>query len=168
MVAKLSEVGFLYGAAEQPAVVPLSPGCPPVNILVVDDSSTGRLKIKETLSAVGFEVLEAENVTTALSVIGKHDIAMVFSAVDLPGPSGIALLDKLNELATTSPDLQKPPIVMLTHNTDKGMRHLAKNSGAMAWVAKPFDPPAIVALANRLTSEFHMAVGRASFTLPPL
>ncbi|RYB06964.1 response regulator [Lichenibacterium ramalinae] len=59
----------------------------PLTALVVDDDAMLRMDVVAMLEDAGFLTLDAEDVDSALSVLGRHHatIALLFSDVDMPG-----------------------------------------------------------------------------------
>lgn len=58
----------------------------PIRILVVEDETFIRMDVVETLSAAGFETLEATNADEAIQMLENHrEIRLVFTDIDMPG-----------------------------------------------------------------------------------
>jgi ATP-dependent Clp protease protease subunit len=65
-----------------------------LRILIVDDHAAGRLYARAVLEAFGIACEEAESATEALVRLDlEQDFDVVFSDIDMPGLSGLALLD---------------------------------------------------------------------------
>ena len=56
--------------------------------LVVDDHPTNRLLAAALLKKLGWQVVEAENGETALTLAGQHPIRVVLLDISMPGLSG--------------------------------------------------------------------------------
>lgn len=61
-------------------------------ILVVEDDGLIRMDLVDTLSDVGFDVLDAGNADQALAILEKHNVSALLTDIDMPGSmNGIAL-----------------------------------------------------------------------------
>ncbi len=107
-----------------------------MKILVVDDSSTMRRIITNTLKQVGQEdVLEACDGKEALSSFKAHDdIDLILTDWNMPNMNG---LDFLTEVRGVNKDI---PIVMVTTEAEKGNVVVAIKAGANNYIVKPFTP----------------------------
>lgn len=71
-----------------------------LNALLVDDEPSARLELRMYLTNLCPDVHildEAENVSDAVKLIHKHKPDIVFSDIDMPGLTGLQLLDFFNE-----------------------------------------------------------------------
>lgn len=117
-------------------------------VLVIDDSETIRLKVKQVLESAGFEVISAESGAAGMAAFRKHqDVMLVLLDLNMPGISGLALLEWVRREKRS----HTPPVVMMTTATAPALMERAKHAGAAGWVIKPFDPAQLVAVAKRLT-----------------
>jgi len=101
-------------------------------ILVVEDDPLVRMPIAEYLRDCGYNVLEADDASEAVSLIdGGHDVDLVFSDIRMPG-----LMDGL-ELARwvrrTHPGL---PVLLTSGYT--GNRALERELGQGRLIGKPY------------------------------
>jgi two-component system, chemotaxis family, chemotaxis protein CheY len=117
-------------------------------ILVIDDSSTVRQQVTQTLLAAGFEVSEARNGQEGLEALRKHeDLALVLCDVNMPHMDGIEML----ALAKQDPAHADLPVVMLTTEGQPELIRRAKQAGAAGWIVKPFNPEQLIAAVRKLT-----------------
>ena len=79
-------------------------------ILAVDDSATMRQLVKMTLSRSGYEVVEADDGSTALVKASAETFDMVLSDINMPIMSGLDLVRNLRKLA----QYKFTPIVLVT------------------------------------------------------
>lgn len=104
-------------------------------IMIVDDSSTIRNVIKNTLVA-NYAVCEADDGVNALAAIpGENPIALFLLDVNMPNMDGLTLLEEIRKL----PEHAQTPIIMLTTETKDEFRERAKKAGANGWVVKPVE-----------------------------
>jgi DNA-binding response OmpR family regulator len=106
-------------------------------ILVVDDDPTVREVVLSYLRAEQYEVADAADGETALSIIGHERPDLVVLDVMLPGVDG---LEVCRRVRATS-DL---PIIMLTALGAESERVVGLELGADDYVAKPFSPRELV------------------------
>lgn len=102
-------------------------------ILVVDDETTIREVLRRYLERDGFEVLEAGDGGTALSVIEEMEPDLIVLDLMLPGEDGLTLTRRLREYSTV-------PVIMLTAKGAVEDRIQGLEQGADDYVVKPFDP----------------------------
>jgi DNA-binding response OmpR family regulator len=67
-------------------------------ILVVDDEKNIRLLLKEELEDEGYDVIEAENGSTALEKIKEEKPDLVTLDIKMPGEDGLSILRKIREI----------------------------------------------------------------------
>jgi two-component system chemotaxis response regulator CheY len=116
-------------------------------VLVVDDSQSIRNEVSDALGPAGFSVLQAADATEAFACIAKHrDIAMVVLDVNMPGMSGIDVLERLHQ---DRPE-HGMPVLMLTTEAERSLVERAKKAGAKGWLLKPVKPQLLVSTVMRL------------------
>lgn len=116
-------------------------------VLVVDDSQSIRNEVSDALGPAGFSVLQAADATEAFVCLGKHqDIAMVVLDVNMPGMSGIDVLERMQR-EQPERDL---PVLMLTTEAERSLVDRAKKAGAKGWLLKPVKPQLLVSTILRL------------------
>lgn len=126
-----------------------SPGAKAKTVLTVDDASTMRKLIGFTLSAAGYEVIEAANGAQALELLKSRPVSLIASDVNMPGMDGIELTRQIRNL----PGCSRVPILILTTESDPGVKAKAKAAGATGWIVKPFQPPELTAIVKRVLGE---------------
>ena len=106
-------------------------------VLVVDDSPTMRQMVTCTLTAVGFQVIEAEHGRDAVNkVTGGPKMDLVVTDLNMPEMDGIALIKELRNM----PSFKFTPILMLTTESSDEKKKAGKAAGATGWIVKPFNP----------------------------
>ena len=102
--------------------------------LVVDDSPIVRRILGLMLSRLGFAVIEAGSVQTALSLCEESHPDLVVVDWNLPDEDGIALVQQLRRL----PGGEKMKLIMCT--VERSVAHIeaALSAGADEYVTKPF------------------------------
>lgn len=118
----------------------------PKTILIVDDSPSVRQILRMTLTAAGYEVIEADDGTTALQQLDGRRIHLVISDVNMPRMDGLTLLGRIKALA----HYKFTPVIILTTENDAEKKQTGRVGGAKAWVVKPFQPDQLLAAVGRL------------------
>ncbi len=109
-------------------------------ILVVDDDQELLAVLKVQLSERGFEVAAATTGTEAFEKVDAFCPHLVLLDLILPGTDGIVLCEKLKQHPKTS----SVPIILMTGISSQMVRYNAFESGADAYLAKPFDPGSLL------------------------
>lgn len=107
------------------------------SIITVDDSSTMRRIIKNTLQRLGFEtILEAGNGIEALEVMSKNKIDMIVTDWNMPEMDGLTFVKAVR----AKDEYKDLPILMITTEAAKEDILTALRSGVNNYVVKPFTP----------------------------
>jgi two-component system, chemotaxis family, chemotaxis protein CheY len=115
-------------------------------ILIVDDSTMVRRYVRESLEALGFEVVEAADGESALTQVSRALPALVISDVNMAPMNGFELLAALRARYSR----KELPILMLTTEADDKLKLRGKEVGANGWLVKPFDPARMSAVVQHL------------------
>jgi two-component system chemotaxis response regulator CheY len=109
-----------------------------LKLLVVDDSSTMRRIIKNTLSRLGYEdVLEGEDGLQGWAALNENpDVGMLITDWNMPEMNGLELIKKVRADARFV-DL---PIIMVTTEGGKAEVITALKAGVNNYIVKPFTP----------------------------
>ncbi len=103
-------------------------------ILVVDDSATMLMSLKNSLEISGFTVITAADGVIALDKLqkgGKPDL--IITDINMPNMGGIEFIGKARAL----PGYRFIPILALTTESQQARRDEAKKLGATGWLVKP-------------------------------
>ncbi len=107
------------------------------SIITVDDSSTMRRIIKNTLQKLGFEtILEANNGVEALEVMSKNKVDMIVTDWNMPEMDGLTFVKAVRQ----KDEYKDLPILMITTEAAKEDILTALRSGVNNYVVKPFTP----------------------------
>jgi two-component system chemotaxis response regulator CheY len=105
--------------------------------LVVDDSSTMRRIIINTLAKLGYqEVLEAGNGREGMDKIGAADVDLVITDWNMPEMNGIDFVRALRAIDK----MKDKPVLMITTNAAKDDIVEALRAGVNNYIVKPFTP----------------------------
>jgi two-component system, NtrC family, sensor kinase len=108
-----------------------------VNILMVDDQPSKLLSYEVILSELGENLVKATSASEALSILLKHDIAVVLMDVSMPELDGFELADVIRQ----HPRFQKTAIIFISgvHLTDTD-KIQGYRSGAVDYISVPVVP----------------------------
>jgi two-component system chemotaxis response regulator CheY len=115
-------------------------------IMIVDDSASLRSVVGIALRGAGYDVLEAADGTDALKKLTGQKVHLIISDVNMPNMDGITLVKEIKQLAA----YKFTPIVMLTTESKDSRKAEGQAAGAKAWVLKPFNPPQLLAVVQKL------------------
>jgi len=116
-------------------------------IITVDDSSTMRRIIKNTLTKLGFtNVLEAANGVEGLDVLAKNEVDMIITDWNMPEMDGLTFVKTLR----SKDEYKETPILMVTTEAAKEDILTALRSGVNNYVVKPFTPDTLQEKVNKL------------------
>ena len=108
-----------------------------MKLLVVDDSSTMRRIIKNTLQRLGYEdILEAEHGVEAWEILDSQNVNILITDWNMPEMNGLELVIK-----TRADERYKDmPIIMVTTESGKTEVITALKAGVNNYIVKPFTP----------------------------
>jgi DNA-binding response OmpR family regulator len=115
-------------------------------ILVVDDQEEFSQYVRRFLEKEGFEVIVAQEGTTALAIARKHQLDLVVLDLTMPGIDGLQVCAELR----ADPRKQRMPILVLSARATTADRVLGLETGADDYLIKPFDPNELVARVKAL------------------
>ncbi len=112
-----------------------------VSVLVVEDSHEMRKFLEKHLSEAGYRVFVAMNGVEALKVLSDHAVNLIVSDVMMPEMDGIELLKRVKS------DLMYShiPVILLTAKTQISDKIEGLESGADAYIDKPFSMRYLIA-----------------------
>jgi FixJ family two-component response regulator len=107
-------------------------------IAIVDDDELMRDALKGLLKEAGFSVRAFESAEEFLDSGEQHRTACLIADIRMPGMSGLDMQARLND------DDIRIPIIFITAHGDEHLRMQAMRSGAVEFLAKPFDDEALL------------------------
>ena len=106
-----------------------------IKVLVVDDSTTMRKIITDSLSKIGFSnIIQAGDGQVALTKLS--DVELILTDWNMPNMNGLDFVKSVRRM----PDYAKIPIVMVTTEAGKGEVVEALRNGVNNYIVKPFTP----------------------------
>ena len=110
--------------------------------LVVDDDEALLVICVRALAGQGYRVEAAQDGASALRALRRTPFDVIVSDIEMPGMSGIELVETLRAGGS---DI---PVVLVTGNPTLDSAMMAINHGVLRYLAKPIQPNALVMVVN--------------------
>ncbi|MBD2295019.1 response regulator [Anabaena sphaerica FACHB-251] len=104
-------------------------------ILVIDDTTVVRVKVREMLPAGNFEVLEAKDGLEGYNLILKENVSLIMLDFILPKMSGWEVFQKIQ----ANPELKKIPLVIMSGRKEEVTEKIPEPFEYFEFLGKPFD-----------------------------
>ena len=110
---------------------------PQGKILIVDDEVANVLVAKKLLSRAGYSDFETTSDSTlAINLVHTFEPDVVLLDINMPNVDGISILSQIRSV----PKFQHVPVLILTANSDSGVKLRCLELGATDFLIKPIDP----------------------------
>jgi len=113
-------------------------------ILVVEDTEDNRRILRDLLTRAGFELIEAADGESGVSMATAHRPDLILMDIQLPVFDGYEATRRIR----ANPDTSQIPIIAVTSYALSGDESKAIDAGCNAYVAKPFSPRKILAMVQ--------------------
>ncbi len=117
------------------------------DVLVIDDEPVVRAGIRRVLEASGLRVETADDADSGIGHPAVADCRLVICDLMLPDRSGAEVL---HELVGRRPDL---PVILITGYATPDLAVRAREAGAAAFLAKPFEARELLACVRRALAD---------------
>ena len=117
-------------------------------ILIADDSVGMRRMIVAVLEEAGYEVVAAADGKDALEKLPSAKPDLVITDINMPEMNGLDFVKALRKL----PAFKFTPVLVLTTEGSQDMKMKGRSVGATGWLTKPFQPPKLLAVVNKVLS----------------
>jgi two-component system cell cycle response regulator DivK len=114
-------------------------------ILVVEDQPDNRRIMRDLLTSVGYEMIEAVDGEAGVRLAREQRPELILMDIQLPGLDGYEATRRIK----AEPELQAIPIIVVTSYALSGDDAKAEAAGADDYVAKPFSPRQLLALIRK-------------------
>ena len=122
------------------------------NILIIDDERSIRNALKEILEFEGFNVVDAEDGESGLSIMKQQSIDLVFCDIKMPKMDGVEVLELILQYH------EGLPVVMISgHGTIETAVEAIKK-GAFDFIEKPLDLNRILVTLKNARERNHLVV----------
>ena len=115
-------------------------------ILTVDDSRTLRDMLRLTLAASGYRVVQGVDGLDAVEVLRTEAPDAIITDINMPRMDGFGLIAQVR----ADPRHRATPILVLTTESEPGLKARARAAGATGWIVKPFDPARLADALRRV------------------
>jgi two-component system cell cycle response regulator len=109
-------------------------------ILIVEDDTKVAKVMAIRLKSAGYEVLTAEDGVRGLQLAEKEKPDLIITDIWMPAGVGFAMVYRLKEMAS------EIPIIFMSASKDPRLRKHAVNSGAVAFLEKPYTSKTLLEL----------------------
>jgi two-component system cell cycle response regulator DivK len=110
-------------------------------ILVIEDQEDNRRIVRDLLTSVGYETIEAVTGEDGVQAAATHVPDLILMDIQLPGLDGYDATRRIK----SNPALQHIPIIAVTSYALSGDDVKAFAAGCNGYVSKPFSPRALLA-----------------------
>jgi CheY-like chemotaxis protein len=117
----------------------------PARILVVEDHPTMREAMRLVLEGEGFDISEAADGQRALAMMREDPPDLVFLDMNLPGSSGVEILEALK----SDPATAGIRVIVVTADGEEGRERMIA-MGADDYFTKPFSPITLLKTVERV------------------
>lgn len=133
-----------------------------MQILIIDDSRNGSAILKAILAKESFEnIFIANSLDTAMELLDKKEIDLILLSYVLPDISGPKVCFQIaNNLL-----YEDIPIIMVTANNDIETLQHSFESGAIDYIAKPFNGQELIARVQAHLIRKHVSDGRKKIAI---
>jgi CheY-like chemotaxis protein len=133
------------------------------SVLLVDDEPRIREFLSRWLAPAGYDVREAPDAETALTLLSASPVDVVLCDVDMPGHGGLWLVERLRE---------RFPFVAIVLATavDTIPAKVSFQTGVVEYLVKPFERAQVLAAVGRAVGwgEGERVRGRQAATVDPV
>ena len=110
-------------------------------VLTVEDHEDNRRIVRDLLTSVGYEVIEATTGEDGVRLAESERPDVILMDIQLPGVDGYEATRQIK----ANPELRHIPIVAVTSYALSGDDLKARAAGCDAYITKPFSPRALLA-----------------------
>jgi len=115
-------------------------------LLLVDDEQKIRRVLGEALRAEGHDVLEAASAREAKRTLAERPVDVLIIDNLMPDMTG---LDLIKELVASTPEVERPQILMMTAHATVESAIEAMKMGALDFLQKPFEVDELLVVVHR-------------------
>lgn len=109
-------------------------------ILVIDDTTVVRIKVRDMLPPGNFDVLEAKDGLEGLNFIRQEKLSLIMLDFLLPKISGWEVFQKIQ----ADPELRKIPLVLMSGRKEEVTEKLQEPFEYFEFLGKPFDQKQLI------------------------
>jgi len=118
-------------------------------ILIVEDQEDNRTILRDVLSTVGYELIEALNGEDGVKLAQSERPDLILMDIQLPKMDGYEATQQIKSIA----ELKTIPIIAVTSYALSGDEAKARAVGCDGYIAKPFSPREVLAKVRKYLSD---------------
>ena len=118
-------------------------------ILIVEDQEDNRTIMRDVLSTVGYDLIEALNGEDAVRLAQSEQPDLVLMDIQMPVLDGYEATRRIKAIA----ELRSIPIIAVTSYALSGDEAKARAAGCDGYIAKPFSPRELLARVRKYLPE---------------
>ena len=118
-------------------------------VLVVEGQKDNRQIIRDLLSSVGYELIEAVDGAAGVALAQKEHPDLILMDIQLPEIDGYEATRRIRAI----PELARVPIIAVTSYALSGDEAKTREAGCDGYVAKPFSPRQLLAKVREFLPE---------------
>ena len=127
------------------------------SVLVIDDERSVREVLAEGLAGFGYETYMAGSAAQAFEIVQQKQIDVILSDIEMPGESGMQLLDRIKQL---NEDLD---VIMVTGVVDAETAIKSIRQGASDYVTKPFNLDEVQIVVERTLEKRRLIIDNRAY-----
>lgn len=121
-----------------------------LKVLVVDDSILARELAREALADTEFEIVEARNGAEALERLCA-EVVCVLCDINMPVMDGLEFLEALRDRPN------RPPVLVVSTESEVDLVQRARELGAVGWMVKPLQKALLEPTVRKLVDRYRGA-----------
>jgi two-component system, cell cycle response regulator DivK len=110
-------------------------------ILIVEDQEDNRTILRDLLSNVGYELIEAADGVEGVAMAEREQPDLILMDIQLPVVDGYQATQRIK----SNPNLRAIPVIAVTSYALSGDEEKARAAGCDGYVTKPFSPRELLA-----------------------
>ena len=118
-------------------------------ILVIEDTEDNRQIIRDLLTSVGYELIEAVDGSQGVAMAQSHHPDLILMDIQLPVMDGYEAARRIRAI----PELARVPIIAVTSYALSGDEAKTRAAGCEGYIAKPFSPRHLLAKVREFLPE---------------
>ena len=126
-------------------------------VLVVDDDACIRESVSLLLGTHGFSVISCENAEAAFAPLHESRILAVLTDINMPGISGIELLDKIHQ------SYPQVPVILMTAYAELDIAIEAVRMGAFDFLTKPYKTSDLIRVIEKAIEYYRLKEMEANY-----
>lgn len=116
-----------------------------IRILIVEDHEDNRRILRDLLTSVGFELIEAVDGLAGVAAAKAHQPDLILMDIQLPTIDGYEATRRIKAIE----GLRSIPIIAVTSFALSGDDAMAYEAGCIAYVTKPFSPRQLLSTVRK-------------------